>query len=161
MSEENRVMTKSREGPASTFNGYLFLLLLFAAIALGVWRVIEFNIGGPTALGGMLFGLAIFLFVFFIAGFFMIQPNQAVNPVGDPLFEALRELRRELAAEAQLPPYVIFHDATLAQIADGRPESLDDLAGISGVGGVKLERYGERVLATLRADADGATLPSS
>ena len=78
MSEENRAMTKSREGPASTFNGYLFLLLLFAAIALGVWRVIEFNIGGPTALGGMLFGLAIFLFVFFIAGFFMIQPNQAV-----------------------------------------------------------------------------------
>ena len=76
-------------------------------------------------------------------------------------FEALRAMRTELAREQSVPPYVIFHDATLAQIADGRPESLDDLAGISGVGGVKLERYGERVLATLRADAEGATLSPS
>ena len=43
------------------------------------------------------------------------------NPVGDPLFDALRELRRELAVEAQLPPYVIFHDATLREMAAGRP----------------------------------------
>ena len=76
-------------------------------------------------------------------------------------FEALRAMRTELAREQSVPPYVIFHDATLAQIADGRPESLDDLAGISGVGGVKLERYGERVLATLRADAEGVTLSPS
>ena len=75
--------------------------------------------------------------------------------------EALRAMRTDLAREQSVPPYVIFHDATLAQIADGRPESLDDLAGISGVGGVKLERYGERVLATLRADAEGVTLSPS
>jgi ligand-binding SRPBCC domain-containing protein len=76
MSIENRAMTKSREGPASTFNGYLFLLLWFLTIAAGVWLVSGFG-DGPTAIEGTLFGLSIFFFVFFIAGFYMIQPNQA------------------------------------------------------------------------------------
>jgi regulator of protease activity HflC (stomatin/prohibitin superfamily) len=78
MSEGKIAMIRSREGPASTFNGYLFLLLWLGAIALGAWRLIAFNTVGPTALGGALFGLALFLFVFIIGGFFMIQPNQAV-----------------------------------------------------------------------------------
>ena len=71
-----------------------------------------------------------------------------------PIFEALRALRAELAREQNLPAYVIFHDATLRAIAESRPESLDELGGISGVGATKLERYGEQVLATLREAVD-------
>ncbi|MET0179833.1 MAG: DNA helicase RecQ [Novosphingobium sp.] len=72
------------------------------------------------------------------------------NPVGDPLFEALRTLRRELAAEAGLPPYVIFHDAVLREIAATRPASLAALGRISGVGGRKLAAYGEAFLKAVR-----------
>jgi ATP-dependent DNA helicase RecQ len=60
----------------------------------------------------------------------------------DPLFEALRARRRELAAEAGVPPYVIFHDSTLREMAELRPATLAALARISGVGAAKLERYG-------------------
>jgi ATP-dependent DNA helicase RecQ len=76
--------------------------------------------------------------------------RDAPNPVGDPLFEALRELRRELAAEAQVPPYVIFHDATLREMALSRPASLADLGAISGVGVKKLEAYGDAFLGIIR-----------
>ena len=76
--------------------------------------------------------------------------NRAANPVGDPLFEALRELRRELAAEAQLPPYVIFHDATLREMAAARPSSRAELAEVNGVGARKLDAYGDAFLAVIR-----------
>jgi ATP-dependent DNA helicase RecQ len=76
--------------------------------------------------------------------------EQAPNPVGDPLFEALRALRRELASEAQVPPYVIFHDATLREMASARPASLAKLGEIPGVGARKLEAYGDAFLAVIR-----------
>jgi ATP-dependent DNA helicase RecQ len=76
--------------------------------------------------------------------------RQAANPVGDPLFEALRALRRDLAAEGQVPPYVIFHDATLREMAAARPSSRDELAAINGVGARKLEAYGDAFLAAIR-----------
>ncbi len=72
------------------------------------------------------------------------------NPVGDPLFDALRALRRDLAAEAQVPPYVIFHDAVLREMAAVRPASLVELGKISGVGARKLEAYGEAFLGIIR-----------
>jgi ATP-dependent DNA helicase RecQ len=72
------------------------------------------------------------------------------NPVGDPLFEALRALRRDLAKEAGLPPYVIFHDATLREMATLRPAGLTELGQVSGVGARKLEAYGDAFLATIR-----------
>ncbi|MEO5587832.1 MAG: HRDC domain-containing protein, partial [Novosphingobium sp.] len=72
------------------------------------------------------------------------------NPVGDPLFEALRARRRELAQEAGLPPYVIFHDATLREIAAARPASLRELGEVSGVGARKLEAYGDAFLSVVR-----------
>jgi regulator of protease activity HflC (stomatin/prohibitin superfamily) len=75
MSEDKLAMARSQEQPASTFNGYLFLLLWLGAIALGVWRIVMFNTYGPTALGGWLLLTAIALFVLIIGGFFMIQPN--------------------------------------------------------------------------------------
>ncbi|WP_155263283.1 DNA helicase RecQ [Sphingomonas segetis] len=67
----------------------------------------------------------------------------------DPLFERLRETRRTLAAEAGVPPYVIFHDSTLREIAAARPSNLAELAEVNGVGRTKLERYGDAMLAAV------------
>jgi ATP-dependent DNA helicase RecQ len=67
----------------------------------------------------------------------------------DPLFDALREARRKLAADAGVPPYVIFHDSTLREIAANKPRNLNELGQVQGVGAVKLERYGEAMLAAL------------
>lgn len=72
------------------------------------------------------------------------------NPVGDPIFDALRVCRRDLAAEAGVPPYVIFHDATLREMAQVRPKSLRDMGLITGIGDRKLEAYGDAFLAILK-----------
>jgi ATP-dependent DNA helicase RecQ len=69
----------------------------------------------------------------------------------DPLFEALRARRRELAAEAGVPPYVVFHDSTLREMAELKPSSLAAIARISGVGGAKLERYGTAFVEVIRS----------
>ena len=67
----------------------------------------------------------------------------------DLLFDALRKTRRRLAAQAGVPPYVIFHDSTLREIAERKPKNLNELSSVQGVGATKLERYGEAVLAAL------------
>ncbi len=72
------------------------------------------------------------------------------NPVGDPLFDALRAMRRELAAEANVPPYVIFHDAVLRAMASERPATRSALADIPGVGGKKLDAWGDAFLGVIR-----------
>jgi ATP-dependent DNA helicase RecQ len=69
----------------------------------------------------------------------------------DPLFAALREARRSLAAEAGVPAYVIFHDSTLREIAEAKPATLAELARVNGVGQAKLERYGDAMLAAVAA----------
>ncbi|HEX4854855.1 DNA helicase RecQ [Arenimonas sp.] len=79
----------------------------------------------------------------------------SLDAADQPVFEALRQLRAELAREQSVPAYVIFHDATLRAIAERRPGTLDALGQVSGVGAAKLERYGEQVLAALR-DAETA-----
>ena len=66
-------------------------------------------------------------------------------------FEVLRAWRRDRAAEQHVPPYVIFQDKTLVEIALSEPRNLDALGRISGVGAGKLERYGKGVLEALRA----------
>lgn len=68
----------------------------------------------------------------------------------DPIFDALRACRRELALAAGVPPYVIFHDATLREMAQVRPKSLRDMALITGVGTRKLDAYGDAFLAVLK-----------
>ncbi len=68
------------------------------------------------------------------------------------LFEALRAWRRDEAQTQHVPPYVIFHDATLAEIASRRPDGLTALGAVSGVGEGKLARYGQAVLAVVRAN---------
>ncbi|MGY4395099.1 ATP-dependent DNA helicase RecQ [Sphingomonas sp. UYAg733] len=75
------------------------------------------------------------------------------NPTGDPLFEALRAKRRELAQEASVPPYVIFHDSVLREMATLRPASIGALGGISGIGARKLEAYGDAFLQVIREEA--------
>ncbi|WP_374990380.1 DNA helicase RecQ [Sphingosinicella sp. LHD-64] len=69
----------------------------------------------------------------------------------DPLFEALRARRRELAQEASVPPYVIFHDSTLREMAELKPTTLHTLANVSGVGAAKLERYGAAFVEVIAA----------
>ncbi len=67
-----------------------------------------------------------------------------------PLFRALRDLRARLAKEQNVPAYVIFHDSTLRNIAEERPDSLRELARVGGIGSAKLERYGADVLEVVR-----------
>lgn len=76
--------------------------------------------------------------------------DAAPNPVGDALFEALRTRRRELAQEAGVPPYVIFHDSVLREMAARRPGSLSAMAHLTGVGQRKLDAYGEAFLRVVR-----------
>ena len=70
----------------------------------------------------------------------------ALDDAAQARFAALKAWRAEVAREHNLPAYVIFHDATLAAIAERAPQSLDDLQGISGIGAKKLEAYGVEVL---------------
>jgi ATP-dependent DNA helicase RecQ len=72
----------------------------------------------------------------------------------DPLWQALKARRLELAKEQGVPPYVIFHDSTLLEILNRRPQTLDQLARISGVGQAKLARYGDAFLQVLEEAAD-------
>ena len=72
------------------------------------------------------------------------------NPVNDPLFDALRTLRREIAQGAGVPPYVVFHDSVLREMATTRPASRAELGAISGVGERKLETYGDLFLDVIR-----------
>ncbi len=69
----------------------------------------------------------------------------------DALWNALRSCRSALAAEQNVPPYVIFHDSTLHEMCAQRPRDLSVFATLGGVGARKLERYGEAFLAVIRA----------
>ena len=73
----------------------------------------------------------------------------ALDPEAQALWEALRAWRIGEARLQELPPYVIFHDATLIEVARRRPASLDTLAEIPGIGRSKLDRYGTAVLAVV------------
>jgi ATP-dependent DNA helicase RecQ len=75
---------------------------------------------------------------------------QLNSPRDQALFEALRACRLDLAREAGMPPYVIFHDSTLLEMATVHPRTLDELGEITGVGESKLARFGAQFLAVLR-----------
>lgn len=77
------------------------------------------------------------------------KQKMVVRPQDQPLWEALRALRMSLAEQAGVPPYVIFHDATLQEMVKKRPVTEQDLNRISGVGGQKLARYGQVFLAKI------------
>lgn len=79
------------------------------------------------------------------------------QPADPELFGRLRAWRKETADAQDVPAYVVFHDATLREICERRPGTLGELAGISGVGPKKLDRYGTEVLALVAAQpASGA-----
>jgi ATP-dependent DNA helicase RecQ len=78
-------------------------------------------------------------------------PPLPLDAAGQLLFDALRAWRAEVARAHGLPAYVIFHDATLAEVARERPDTLDALAGISGIGAKKLEAYGQEILRVVGA----------
>ncbi len=79
------------------------------------------------------------------------QASLGIAPHEAELWEGLRAARARLARDQGVPPYVIFHDATLLAMLRERPQSMSGLAGISGVGETKLARYGEAFLDVLRA----------
>jgi ATP-dependent DNA helicase RecQ len=73
----------------------------------------------------------------------------------DALFQALRTLRKRLADEAGMPPYIIFNDASLRDMAQRQPTTLEDFAGIAGVGQAKLARYGQQFVELIRTQGTG------
>jgi len=75
---------------------------------------------------------------------------QAAQGLDAGLVEALRALRRELASAQRVPPYVIFHDATLHELARLRPRTEPDLYLVSGIGTHRVQRYGAQLLEVLR-----------
>ena len=76
-------------------------------------------------------------------------PPLPLDALGLARFEALKAWRAEVAREHNLPAYIVFHDATLAEMAQSAPDSLDALGLISGVGAKKLEAYGQEILRVL------------
>jgi len=72
------------------------------------------------------------------------------NPVGDPLFDALREKRKSLASEHGVPAYIIFHDSVLRAMAHERPTTPGSLGRIQGVGAKKLETWGDAFIEVVR-----------
>lgn len=76
-------------------------------------------------------------------------PPITLDDEGTERFTALKAWRAEVAKEHGLPAYVIFHDATLAEMARAKPSSLDEMSTISGVGAKKLEAYGREILRVL------------
>ncbi len=77
-----------------------------------------------------------------------------LSPADQPLFDALRARRLELAHEQGVPPYVIFHDRTLKSLAEHRPLSPEQMLEISGIGQAKLDRYGEAFLDVIAEHTD-------
>ena len=82
-------------------------------------------------------------------------------PVDEELFEALRALRKRLAGEQNVPAYVVFSDATLAEMAARRPATHAELLEVNGVGQAKLERYGDAFLAEMAERASGGSAPGA
>jgi ATP-dependent DNA helicase RecQ len=80
-------------------------------------------------------------------------PPLPLDEAGVERFTALKAWRTGVAREHNLPPYVVFHDAALAEMAQRCPSSLDELGAISGVGAKKLEAYGRDILRVLEGEA--------
>jgi superfamily II DNA helicase RecQ len=83
------------------------------------------------------------------------HPARDLDDADAPLYEALVEWRRKISKASGAPAYVVFHDATLVAVAEARPTSRHQLLGVAGIGPVKVERYGDEVLALVAAHAGG------
>jgi ATP-dependent DNA helicase RecQ len=78
------------------------------------------------------------------------REREALPSYDPPLFEALRKKRKELADQANLPPFTIFHDRTLKELASRIPKTQNELADIYGIGAAKLEKYGDIFLEVIK-----------
>ncbi len=87
-------------------------------------------------------------------------PKAMVSEEDAPLLSALKATRRALAETQRAPAYVIFPDKTLIEMAEKRPSTLDEMAGIGGVGSKKLERYGQTFLEVITGEAPPAPHPA-
>jgi ATP-dependent DNA helicase RecQ len=86
-----------------------------------------------------------------------VSPKHTPDPLDDDgrqLFEKLRQLRLDLSKKLGVPPFVIFHDKTLTQMAALRPNSRGELLQINGVGEQKAERFGDAFLNAINAGTD-------
>lgn len=83
---------------------------------------------------------------------FGVSPSPDSQPASEQeqIFQKLVALRKQIAAEVKLPPYIIFHDVTLKEMSRLLPTDLEALKGIQGVGLAKLEKYGRRFLEAIR-----------
>ena len=80
-------------------------------------------------------------------------PEIAAEPEGQQeqdLFQKLSMLRKQVAAEAGVPPYVVFHDNTLREMCSLLPMDLEAIKDVQGVGKAKLDKYGERFIAAIK-----------
>ena len=84
-----------------------------------------------------------------------VMQKAAVGNYDRQLFSKLRKLRKAIADEENIPPYVVFNDATLIEMAEQMPVSPSDMLSVNGVGTRKLERFGREFLALIRAHVDG------
>jgi ATP-dependent DNA helicase RecQ len=82
-------------------------------------------------------------------------------PVDEDLYEALRRLRKRLADEQNVPAYVVFSDAALAEMAARKPGTYAALLEVNGVGKAKLERYGDAFLAVVAEHSSGGSAPGA
>ena len=142
-----------------------------AAVGLSLAGIIDFSLAdaaaigiiggadGPTAifvaskLAPELLGAIAVAAYSYMALVPMIQPpimRALTTQAERNLFEALRIKRQQLAKEQSVPPYVVFHDATLKEMVHRQPASLEQIAGINGVGTKKLDAYGRIFLAVIQ-----------
>ncbi len=84
-----------------------------------------------------------------------LTPAETHAAAEDDLFQLLRAVRRDLANRDGVPPFVVFSDATLRDMARNRPRNQTEMLRVSGVGQVKMEKYGEPFLAVTKAAAGG------
>ncbi|MCU6712448.1 DNA helicase RecQ [Paenibacillus sp. J5C_2022] len=82
-----------------------------------------------------------------------VRKSEAGHAASSPLFDALKAWRRETAAAEGVPPFMVFFDATLRDIAGARPSTLDELLQVKGIGAAKGERYGSAILSVIAAVA--------
>ena len=80
-----------------------------------------------------------------------LPPRPRAEEPESPIYQALKRWRLQRAKADEIPAYVVFHNTTLAEIAERRPQSIAELASVPGIGPAKLERYGAEVLAALEA----------
>ncbi|MGO4543209.1 DNA helicase RecQ [Paenibacillus sp. 2TAB23] len=89
------------------------------------------------------------------------QAASADHAAASPLFDALKQWRKEKAASEGVPPFMLFFDATLREIANAQPQSVDALLGVKGIGAAKADKYGGDLIAIIQSLAgDGSTVPA-